>query len=86
MGVAIAEAALARGARVTLVAGDVEVAPPADATVVRVESTADLRAALHRAHARRRRPAGFDALVMAAAVADFRPRRPPTRSSSAARG
>ena len=46
MGVAIAEAALDRGARVTLVAGDVEVAAARPApTVVRVESTADLRGA-----------------------------------------
>ena len=43
MGVAIAEAALARGARVTLVAANLEVAPPAGADVVQVESTADLR-------------------------------------------
>jgi phosphopantothenoylcysteine decarboxylase/phosphopantothenate--cysteine ligase len=70
MGVAIAEAALARGARVTIVAGRVEVALPAAATVVRAESTARMRAAVidtvidHPA----------DVLVMAAAVADFRPR------------
>ena len=47
MGVAVAEAALARGARVTLVAANVEVAPPVGATTIRVESTAELRAALH---------------------------------------
>ncbi|HEY3335050.1 MAG TPA: bifunctional phosphopantothenoylcysteine decarboxylase/phosphopantothenate--cysteine ligase CoaBC [Candidatus Limnocylindrales bacterium] len=69
MGVAIAEAALARGARVTIVAGRVEVPLPVGATVVEAESTAAMRAAIldavidHRA----------DALVMAAAVADFRP-------------
>ena len=68
MGVALAEAALARGARVTLIAANLDVAPPADADVVRVESTADLRSALLRCV-----DAGFDALVMAAAVADFRP-------------
>ena len=56
MGVAIAEAALDRGARVTLIAANVEVAAARRApTVVRVESTADLRAALLRAIARRRR-------------------------------
>lgn len=71
MGVAIAEAALARGARVTIVAGRVEVPLPAAADVVAAESTAAMRAAVidtvvdHPA----------DALVMAAAVADFRPRR-----------
>jgi phosphopantothenoylcysteine decarboxylase/phosphopantothenate--cysteine ligase len=73
MGVAIAEAALARGARVTLVAANMEVDPPADATTVRVESAADLRAALHRLTHDEAGRAGFDALVMAAAVGDFRP-------------
>lgn len=73
MGVAIATAALERGARVTLVAANLEVSPPEGATVVDVESTADLRAALHRLTHGPDGTAGFDALVMAAAVADFRP-------------
>lgn len=73
MGVAIAQAALDRGARVTLVAAAIEVEPPPAATVVRVESTADLRAALLRLTHDAAGAAGFDALVMAAAVADFRP-------------
>ena len=70
MGTAVVEAALDRGARVTLIAANLEVPLPDDAalTVVRAESTADLEAALADAAA-----AGFDALVMAAAVADFRP-------------
>jgi len=73
MGVAISEAALARGARVTLVAANLDVAPPSDATVVAVESAAEMRSALHKlTHAEDGR-AGFDALVMAAAVSDFRP-------------
>jgi len=75
MGVAVAQAALDRGARVTLLAADVEVALPARATIVRVESTADLRAALLRQTHDGDGTAGFDALVMAAAVADFRPSR-----------
>jgi phosphopantothenoylcysteine decarboxylase/phosphopantothenate--cysteine ligase len=70
MGVAIAEAALARGARVTLVAGRVEVPLPAAARVVYAESTAAMRDAVIDAVIDH--PA--DALVMAAAVADFRPR------------
>jgi phosphopantothenoylcysteine decarboxylase/phosphopantothenate--cysteine ligase len=70
MGAAIAEAALARGARVTLVAGRVEVPLPADARVLRVESTAEMRDAVLGAVIGQ----GADALVMAAAVADFRPR------------
>jgi phosphopantothenoylcysteine decarboxylase / phosphopantothenate---cysteine ligase len=73
MGVAVAEAALARGARVTLVAANLDVAPPADATVVDVESAAQMRTALHKLTHADDGSAGFDALVMAAAVSDFRP-------------
>ena len=73
MGAAIAEAALDRGARVTVVAANVEVDLPPAATVVRVGSTAELRAALLRLTQGPAPTAGFDALVMAAAVADFRP-------------
>jgi phosphopantothenoylcysteine decarboxylase/phosphopantothenate--cysteine ligase len=73
MGVAVARAALDRGARVTLVAANVEVPLPEGATTIRVESTADLRAALHRLTHDDAGHAGFDALVMAAAVSDFRP-------------
>jgi phosphopantothenoylcysteine decarboxylase/phosphopantothenate--cysteine ligase len=85
MGVAIAEAALDRGARVTILAANVEVDLPGGATIVPVVSTADLRAALLRVTyaAGGSDPAdgaadaaGFDALVMAAAVADFRPVAP----------
>jgi phosphopantothenoylcysteine decarboxylase/phosphopantothenate--cysteine ligase len=85
MGVAIAEAALDRGARVTILAANVEVELPGGATIVPVVSTADLRAALLRVtHAAggsdpadgAADAAGFDALVMAAAVADFRPVAP----------
>jgi phosphopantothenoylcysteine decarboxylase/phosphopantothenate--cysteine ligase len=68
MGVAVARAALDRGARVTLVAANLEVPPPTGAEVVRVGSTADLHDALIGLL-----DTGFDALVMAAAVADFRP-------------
>jgi phosphopantothenoylcysteine decarboxylase/phosphopantothenate--cysteine ligase len=79
MGVAIADAALARGAEVTVIAGSVEVGLPPGASVVRVESTADLRAALLRTTQALDGAAGFDALIMAAAVADFRPVRPVAR-------
>ena len=73
MGVAIAEAALARGARVTLVAANLEVAPPPAAATIDVESAAELRSALHKLTYSHEGGAGFDALVMAAAVSDFRP-------------
>jgi phosphopantothenoylcysteine decarboxylase/phosphopantothenate--cysteine ligase len=72
MGVALAEAALARGARVTIVAANVAVPFPEDAAVVRVETTAQMRDAVLDL------VDGADALVMAAAVADFRPRRAST--------
>jgi phosphopantothenoylcysteine decarboxylase/phosphopantothenate--cysteine ligase len=73
MGVAVAEAALDRGARVTIIAANVEVALPVAARIIRVESTADLRSALLPATHAADGSAGFDVLVMAAAVADFRP-------------
>ncbi len=73
MGVALVAAALDRGARVTLIMAAMDIEPPPGATVVRVESTADLRAALLRLTHDAAGAAGFDALVMAAAVADFRP-------------
>ncbi len=73
MGVAVASAAVGRGARVTLLAANLEVEPPADVEVVRVTSTGDLRAALLRTLGSTDGRAPFDALVMAAAVADFRP-------------
>ena len=76
MGVAIAAAALDRGARVTLIAANTEVPLPPAADVVQVESTAELRAALLRTTHGPDGGAGFDVLVMAAAVADFRPATP----------
>lgn len=86
MGVALAEAALARGATVTLIAASVEVPLPEAADVVRVESTAELREALNAAMgidgdadaegAGAGSKGSADALVMAAAVADFTPTRP----------
>jgi phosphopantothenoylcysteine decarboxylase/phosphopantothenate--cysteine ligase len=78
MGAALAEAALARGATVTLIAAAVEVALPEAARLVRVERTAELRTALHEAM----RPPDAsppDALIMAAAVADFTPAAPADR-------
>jgi phosphopantothenoylcysteine decarboxylase/phosphopantothenate--cysteine ligase len=86
MGVAIAEAALDRGARVTLLAAGLEVAPPPGATVIRVESTADLGAALDGLLHGPDGSAGFDVLVMAAAVADFRPAAPVTTKLERADG
>jgi phosphopantothenoylcysteine decarboxylase/phosphopantothenate--cysteine ligase len=72
MGVAIAEAALDRGARVTVVAANVDVPVPEAAHSIRVETTTELRSAVLEAVLAGR----ADALVMAAAVADFRPAAP----------
>jgi phosphopantothenoylcysteine decarboxylase / phosphopantothenate---cysteine ligase len=69
MGVALAEAALGRGADVTLIAGSMSVPLPDAATVVRVETAESMRGAVLDALP------GADVLIMAAAVADFRPRR-----------
>jgi len=77
MGIAIAEAAVDRGARVTLIAGNVSVPLPAGPglSIVRAESTGAMRAALLAIVFDSNGGPGFDALVMAAAVADFRPVR-----------
>jgi phosphopantothenoylcysteine decarboxylase/phosphopantothenate--cysteine ligase len=66
-GYAFARAAVARGARVTLVAANVTLADPAGVDLVRVGTTAELREATLAAAAE------ADAVVMAAAPADFRP-------------
>ena len=69
MGAEIARAALDRGAEVTILAGNVSVALPSAARVVSAPTTADMRDAVLALLP------GADVLVMAAAVADFRPRR-----------
>src|SRR3954454_1726642 len=66
-GYALARTALARGAEVTLVAANVSLPDPAGAKVVRVGTADELRAAVVDA------AGSADAVVMAAAVADFRP-------------
>ncbi|MEO3858412.1 bifunctional phosphopantothenoylcysteine decarboxylase/phosphopantothenate--cysteine ligase CoaBC [Acrocarpospora sp. B8E8] len=68
-GYALARTALARGAEVTLVAANVGLPDPAGARVVHVESAIQLREAVLAA------AEGADVVVMAAAVADFRPVR-----------
>ncbi len=67
-GYALARTAVQRGARVTLVsAHTVALAEPAGAALVRVGTADELRDAMHEA------AADADVVVMAAAVADFRP-------------
>jgi phosphopantothenoylcysteine decarboxylase/phosphopantothenate--cysteine ligase len=66
-GVALAEAALGRGATVTLVAANLEVPPPAGALVRTVGTALELEQAVREA------AATADVVLMAAAVADYRP-------------
>jgi len=73
MGAAIAEAARDRGATVTLVAGSMSVPPPRGMTVIEAITAADMHRAVLRAA-----PAA-DILIMAAAVADFAPKRTSSR-------
>jgi phosphopantothenoylcysteine decarboxylase / phosphopantothenate---cysteine ligase len=69
MGVALAEEARLRGAEVTLVAANLAVPPPGKVELVLTTTAAELeRAVLERADA--------DVVVMAAAVADYRPMAP----------
>jgi phosphopantothenoylcysteine decarboxylase/phosphopantothenate--cysteine ligase len=70
MGAAMADAALARGAAVTVIAAAVEVPLPAEVDLVRVETAAELRAALQ-ATMLPEAADPPDVLIMAAAVADF---------------
>ncbi|MET9617033.1 bifunctional phosphopantothenoylcysteine decarboxylase/phosphopantothenate--cysteine ligase CoaBC [Kitasatospora indigofera] len=66
-GYALAATAAARGARVTLVSANAELPDPAGVDVVHVSTALQLREAALKA------VADADAVVMAAAVADFRP-------------
>jgi phosphopantothenoylcysteine decarboxylase / phosphopantothenate---cysteine ligase len=66
-GYALARTAVARGAEVTVVAANVALPDPAGVKVTRVVSALQMRDAVNAA------AAGADAVVMAAAVADYRP-------------
>lgn len=66
-GAALAAAALAAGATVRFIAAHMDVEPPAGVELVRVESALELREAALKA------AADSDVVIMAAAVADFRP-------------
>jgi phosphopantothenoylcysteine decarboxylase/phosphopantothenate--cysteine ligase len=67
MGYSIAEAALARGAEVTLITGPVWIEPPAGARIIRVRSAAEMMSAVMS------NLQWATMIIMAAAVADFRP-------------
>jgi phosphopantothenoylcysteine decarboxylase/phosphopantothenate--cysteine ligase len=68
MGYALAKAARQRGAEVTLVSGPTALPPPPGITLVRTESAEDMRRAVLDSLK------GVDVVIMAAAVADYRPR------------
>lgn len=67
MGMAIAEEAVSRGARVVLILGPVGLEPPRGAEVVRIRSAAELQTSVMEFTKQ------ADAVVMAAAVADYTP-------------
>ena len=66
-GYALAQAALDAGAQVVLISAPTALTPPVGARLVRATTAEEMRAAVVEASA------GADALIMAAAVADFRP-------------
>jgi len=68
MGYALAEAALDRGARVSLVTAPVSLRAPVGADVINIGSAQEMR------HATESVASEADVLIMAAAVADFRPK------------
>lgn len=70
MGVALAARAARRGAEVTLVAANLAVPPPPGVSVIEVQTAAQLAEACFE------RFGSCDVLLMAAAVADFRPAAP----------
>ncbi|HAL91506.1 MAG TPA: hypothetical protein DCM68_00575 [Verrucomicrobia bacterium] len=69
MGYAVAAAALRAGHQVCLVSGPVSIEPPRGAKIVRVGTADEMLAAV------KKNLRGCDVLVMAAAVADWRPKR-----------
>jgi phosphopantothenoylcysteine decarboxylase/phosphopantothenate--cysteine ligase len=67
MGAALAGAALAEGARVTVVSGPARAALPPLARIIKVRTAAEMRKAMLKAFA------AADICIMAAAVSDYRP-------------
>ena len=80
MGYAIAEAAVRRGAHVVLVSGPTELHPPAEVDWIPVRTAEEMHRAV------RERAQGADIVIMAAAVADYRPVAPQTKKIKRAEG
>jgi phosphopantothenoylcysteine decarboxylase/phosphopantothenate--cysteine ligase len=70
MGYALARAALSAGHEVTLITAPTALRPPVGAAIVRVESAAEMSAAVKKHFPQ------CDCLIMAAAVADYTPAHP----------
>jgi len=70
MGYAVAEAARRAGAEVRLITGPTALRPPVGVSVVRIETASELADAVLAALP------GADAVIMAAAIADYRPAKP----------
>lgn len=68
MGYALADAAARRGARVQLISGPVALEPPAGVEITRVETAKEMHTAVMD------RFAQVDAVIMSAAVADYKPK------------
>jgi phosphopantothenoylcysteine decarboxylase/phosphopantothenate--cysteine ligase len=71
MGYALAQQALDRGAQVVLVSGPVSLKPPIGSEFISVETAMQMQSAVRRILFNHANP--VDVLIMAAAVADFRP-------------
>jgi len=76
MGYALAEAARGMGAQVLLISGPTPLEPPAGVEVIRVESAEEMR------HAVLEHALKCDWVLMAAAVADWRPKHPLAQKES----
>jgi phosphopantothenoylcysteine decarboxylase/phosphopantothenate--cysteine ligase len=82
MGVAIAEEALSRGAQVTLIYGPGTATPPTKSRVIKAETTAEM----YEAVISELKSEKYDAVIAAAAAADWAPEKPyaykiPTRAT-----
>lgn len=72
-GFALAQAALDRGAEVTLISGPTHITPPAGAEFITITSAEEMKIAVLKSLP------DTTALIMAAAVADYRPAKPSTQ-------
>lgn len=68
MGYALAEAAITRGAEVTLVSGPTQLKPPTDVALISIRTAEEMAKAVFKIWQQ------YDIIIMAAAVADFRPK------------